>query len=276
MGGAGGGGKAPPEGVVVNGIGAAYDRAGKAWHTGPEHAYERLAAALLDHAPCSLAGARVLDVGAGTGVAGQVALRRGAGRAVASDLAAGMLRQRAPGIAAVVADAQVLPFTDDSFDLVVAAFSLGHLPDPSRALLEARRVAPSLVASAFAPSWAHPAKPAVDGAMAAYGFTPPDWYADMKAHESRVEDPDALACLAEGAGYPSVRVVEVDVRTGITTAAQMVDWRWGMAHLAPFLAALPPADRARARADAEAAVTGMDPVVVPMLALSASRSPTTS
>ena len=152
---------------------------------------------------------------------------------------------------------------------MVAAFSLGHLPDPALGLREARRVATTAVASAFDPSWGHPAKGAVDEAMADFGFRTPDWYAELQTHEADVEDPDLLADLARRAGYDRVEVARVDVETGVAAPEAMVDWRWGMAHLAPFVASLDPDRRRQAREQAEAAVTGLPPVVVPMLVLAA-------
>jgi ubiquinone/menaquinone biosynthesis C-methylase UbiE len=253
----------------VNGIAAAYDASGSAWRSGPERVYERLADALLDHAPLDLVGARVLDIGAGTGVASRVALRRGAAEVVATDVAAGMLAHCDEGITRVVADAHTLPFPDARFDLAVAAFSLGHLHDPAMALRETRRVAGTLAASAFDPSWSHPAKAAVDEAMAGHGFVMPQWYVDLKSTESLVEDPARLARLARSAGYPDVTVSRLDVDAGLNDPAAVVDWRWGMAHLAPFVATLATDIRARARRDAESAVVGLSPVVVPMLALTA-------
>lgn len=250
-------------------IATAYDASSTAWRTGPERVYERLAEALLAPEP-GLEGARVLDVGAGTGVAGRVARRHGAALVVALDIAGGMLGQRDAGTPAVVGDAQRLPFGAGCFDLVVAAFSLGHLPDPAAAVVEARRVAPVLAASAFDSSWGHPAKAAVDEAMAAFGFRVPGWYVALQEHENLVEDPDALAELAETAGYAEVEVVRVDVETGLSDPTAMVDWRWGMAHLAPFVATLASDVRDRARAAALAAVVGLPPVVVPMLVLRAS------
>ena len=69
-------------------------RGPKAWADGPASVYGRLAATMLEHAPAPVAGADVLDVGAGTAVACDAALANGARRAVATDLAEQMLRRR--------------------------------------------------------------------------------------------------------------------------------------------------------------------------------------
>jgi ubiquinone/menaquinone biosynthesis C-methylase UbiE len=89
---------------------------------------------------------RVLDVGCGAGSwHPRIA---GAGAAVVGvDLMAGMLREaRAadaaldPRPALVQADAQALPFPVMSFDRILCAGVLYHVPDCERALLEMRRV----------------------------------------------------------------------------------------------------------------------------------------
>jgi ubiquinone/menaquinone biosynthesis C-methylase UbiE len=249
----------------------AYDGAALGWHDGPERVYARLADALVAASPVALNGARVLDVGAGTAVAASAALRGGAASAVASDLAAGMLRHRDRRIAAVVADIARLPFPDAHFDLVTAAFCLGHLPDPVAGMAELRRVGNAVVASAFVPGWTHPAKEAVDAVMAEVGFVVPPWYRQVKDEtEPAVNDAAALIDLAHGAGFGSAAVQVFEVDSGLETPADVVAWRLGMAHLAPFVAGLPVdvLDAARARAEAVVAQTG--PVVIPILALSAS------
>jgi ubiquinone/menaquinone biosynthesis C-methylase UbiE len=248
---------------------AAYDVAAAAWDDGPGRLYRAMADALLDTASVPLEGARVLDVGAGTGLAGTVALERGAAAVVATDRAPGMLRHNAAGREVVVADAYALPFPDDSFELVVAAFLINHLDEPGRGLAEFRRVAPAVATSSFDQSWDHPAKTVVDEVMAEAGFEAPGWYSEIKATNEQVSDPKALAALAERAGYAQVDVVRVDVPTGVDGPAAMVAWRWGMAHLAPYVASLDERTRAELRARAETAVAGLPPVVVPMLALSA-------
>ena len=252
-------------------VGDAYDRSAAAWHRGPEAVYARLADALLSTSSVAIGGARVLDVGAGTAVAGRAAMERGAAAVVATDIAAGMLRQRDRRVAAVAAEAGRLPFGDASFDLATAAFCLGHLPDPGAALVDMRRVCGAVVASAFAPGPGHPAKATVDAVMAEEGFRVPEWYQRLKdGTEPAVEDPVALRRLADDAGFEHVAVERLEVDAGLDSAAAIVEWRWGMAHLAPFVATLPDDVRARARSRAEDAVAGMAPVVISMLALAAS------
>ena len=150
------------------------------WAGGPEQVYTPLARALVGAAPLPVAGGRVLDLGAGTGVAGRAALAAGADRVVAADLAVAMLRRAGPAQHPVAADAAALPFRDQAFDLVVAAFCLNHLSRPGAALREVRRVGRGFAASTFAPGWTHPAKLAVDEALRPFGFQPPAWYPSLQ------------------------------------------------------------------------------------------------
>ena len=248
----------------------AYDHGADSWRRGPEAVYARLADALVATAPVPLVGARVLDVGAGTATAARAALARGAEAAVATDLAAQMLQSRPAGMPAVVADIIRLPFADRSFDLVTAAFCLGHLDDPAEGLREIRRVGAAVVASAFPPGEPHPAKVAIDEALDGLGYRVPEWYRHQKeVLEPRVDDPGALHRLAQEAGFGSVTVRRLDVDTGLDTAEAAVAWRLGMAQLAPFVASLSPGALVRARAAAAEAVAPHVPVVLPILALSA-------
>ena len=71
----------------------AYDRSAGAWASGPQRVYTRLAETLVDAAPVPVHGGRVLDLGAGTGVASRAASAAGAAQVVAVDNAVGMLRR---------------------------------------------------------------------------------------------------------------------------------------------------------------------------------------
>jgi ubiquinone/menaquinone biosynthesis C-methylase UbiE len=92
--------------------------------------------------------ARSLEIGAGTGYFSLNLLQAGAvGDATCTDISPGMLRALADNAArlgldvtAVRADAESLPFADESFDLVVGHAVLHHLPDLQKAFGEFHRV----------------------------------------------------------------------------------------------------------------------------------------
>jgi ubiquinone/menaquinone biosynthesis C-methylase UbiE len=281
----------PGVGSLTRGVRAAYDAAADDWAAGPEQMYGPLASALVDAAGAAvrltgtaaavrlaataaaagpLAGCVVLDLGAGTGVAGRAALAAGARRVVSADLAAGMLAHCGAALHPVAADAAALPFLDGSFDVVIAAFSLSHLPSIAVGLAEIRRVGRLAAASSFTPGWTHPAKVAVDEALRAFGYLAPAWYAALKDEtEPQSADQALMAGLAAAAGFTDLRFSTVTVPTGIRTAAQLASWRLGMAHVAPFVRALEPDRRAGLRMAAERAVAdaGCGPLTVPILVL---------
>lgn len=245
-------------GVNSHPIRVAYDASVGAWAHGPAAVYDRLAEALVAASPISLIGAYVLDIGAGTGAASRAALAAGA-RIVAADLALGMLRHdRARRPAAAVADAVLLPFRNGAFDAALAAFSYNHVPDPERAFAEARRVirpGGAVLASTFARGADHPAKALVEAAAARFGYARPSWYVQFKhVADQRLGDPTAFAATAVEAGLTQVVVRTAAIDVGIDTAAQLVAWRLGMAHTAPFVATLDPTTRRRLFAEAVAAV----------------------
>src|SRR5208282_4388453 len=220
---------------------------------------------LVAAAPVSLAGRLVLDLGAGAGVAGRAALAAGARRVVAVDLSEGMLR-RADGGRPVAADAVALPFRDGSFDLVLAAFCLNHLGSLAAGLAEARRVGAAIAASMFAPGWTHPAKDAVDDAVRSFGYRPPAWHTALQPG-SRASDLKVVARCAAAAGFTRVQAHTAAVPTGLATPAELVSWRLGMAHLAPFMRSLDAPGRAAVRRAAEQAVAAAAGPTMPLVHL---------
>jgi SAM-dependent methyltransferase len=90
----------------------------------------------LDGAP----GRRLLDVGGGTGNYALALSREGWDPVVADTSAEMLARAAAKGLRTVRADAQRLPFEDESFDAVTMISMLHHVDHPDAALDEARRV----------------------------------------------------------------------------------------------------------------------------------------
>jgi SAM-dependent methyltransferase len=113
-------------------------------------------------------GERLLDLGCGGGRHAFEAYRRGA-RVVAADLDGGELagvsgmlaamreegEAQPPGAArAIRCDATNLPFGNDSFDKVIAAEIMEHVPNDWRAMAEVARVLrPGGVAAVTVPAW---------------------------------------------------------------------------------------------------------------------------
>lgn len=101
------------------------------------------------------ANARWLDVGCGTGAFTQLVLERCFPKELFAvdpvpeqiDYASHRLAKR---ITFQVADAQSLPFVDNSFDIIASALVLNFIPDRIRALAEMRRVArPAGIVAAY-------------------------------------------------------------------------------------------------------------------------------
>jgi SAM-dependent methyltransferase len=226
-------------------LGAAYSAGASSWAGGPALVYGRLAEVLVAFCPVPLAGRLVLDLGTGTGLASQAAGAVGA-HLLAADLALGMLQHdRARRPAAVVADALCLPFADGAFDVVLAAFALNHLDDPSAGVREAGRVGRTLLASTYAADDDHPAKAAVEVALAEAGWKPPEWYPRLKASMAAWGTVEGATEAVERGGLRPLLVERHEVPFPELGPADMVAWRLGLAQCAGFVAALDPAARDR-------------------------------
>lgn len=176
---------------------------------------------------------RSLEIGSGTGYFTLNMMRAGLiGSATCTDISAGMLATLKSNaerldldVDTAVADAERLPFADESFDLVLGHAVLHHIPDLSRAFSEFHRVlrpggtvlfagepsrygdrlatVPKRLAGAVAPVWrraisARPAPPAEGGAPEASleGFV------DVHAFA-----PSELYGFAQSADFQRVRVI---------------------------------------------------------------------
>ncbi len=85
---------------------------------------------------------KVLDIGAGTGRL-SLQLAKGGAQVMALDVSEKMLelvKRKNHKVQTTVADAENLPFENNSFDVVTAAFLIVHLKDPARFFDEVYRI----------------------------------------------------------------------------------------------------------------------------------------
>ncbi|WP_167357451.1 class I SAM-dependent methyltransferase [Streptomyces cellostaticus] len=153
-------------------------------------------------------GARVLDVGTGTGSAAAAACERGA-KVTAVDAEPGMVARAAraaPGADVRLAALPRLPFADDEFDAVVGNFVLNHVGRPREALKELRRVTRPGGRMAFT-VWAVPAaagQALLGRAVQAAGVTRPAHLPALVPEEDFPRTEQGFAALLGDAGLRDV------------------------------------------------------------------------
>jgi SAM-dependent methyltransferase len=260
---------------VKGDLAAAYEGTARAWAAGPSRLYDRLAEEVVSAYTDPIIDQHVLDIGAGTGAVSRAVIRRG-GRATAVDAAEDMVaHMRAHGLDAVTGDLLSLPFDSAAFDGAIAAFSVSHTDDPVRALREARRVVRRdgmVVVGIHAASSASSHKDIVDGVAGRFGFVHPSWHDRLKQElEPLTNTPAALEACASRAGLADVVISEREVDTGISTPADIVASRLGMAHMAPFMESLEASRRHELIAAATAAVSRDPQPLRPVVLIMSSR-----
>jgi ubiquinone/menaquinone biosynthesis C-methylase UbiE len=174
--------------------------------------YERLWApglremgrALLDR--LDLAGVRsVLDAGTGVGaLLGDISDRAQGAMVVGTDRAEGMVALAPRRFPLAVADATLLPFGTDSFDLVTMIFMLFHLPHPVDGLEEARRVlrpGGRVASTTWADEEAWPAMEVWSEEMDRHGADAPEGLHSL--HEF-VDTPEKMTMHLHDAGFSEV------------------------------------------------------------------------
>jgi SAM-dependent methyltransferase len=226
-----------------------YANAAAGWASGAVRVYGPLAAELVGCSPHPLAGRRVLDAGAGTGL-GSAALAQ----PIAVDHSHAMLawdrRRRPPALAG---DLSRLPLRDRTVDDALAAFVLNHLARPAaglRELLRVTRPGGAILASSYATTSGSPARDALDEELRRRGFVPPGWYLDVKAVAvPQVGSAEAMRRVAAAAGLVDPQVAERAVDVGVDHAADLVDYRLGQAQHTGWLASLPAGRRAALRSE---------------------------
>jgi len=201
-------------------------------------------------------GLRWIDIGCGNGAFTELIVERCAPAAIDSvDPSEGQLAFARTRPAARVAtfrqgDAMALPFADASFDSAVMALVIFFVPQPARGVAEMARVTkPGGLVSAYA--WdvvggGLPFQPII-AEMRAMGMTPP---LPPSFEASRIE---ALRDLWKGAGFEDVETREIVVRR---TFEDFDDY-WAtdmLANIGKAVAAMPPADAKRLKAQVRARV----------------------
>ncbi len=223
----------------------------------------RMTGALLD-AAAARPGERVLDVGCGPGHLCAAAAERGL-VATGVDLAAGMVQRAArsyPEIAFHQADAEDLPFADASFDAVVGAFVVNHLPRPERGAAELRRVLRPRGRLVLA-MWDAPERVALFGLLEeAMRRARVDTAAALPAGPAahRFADPAELRSLLAGAGFEAIELHEHEFAHEVRDAGEL--WEGiatGSVRTAAQLRALTAEDRARVRGELERALEARGP-----------------
>jgi ubiquinone/menaquinone biosynthesis C-methylase UbiE len=180
---------------------------------------------------------RALEIGAGTGYFTINLLREGViERATATDISPGMLArldatadELGLEVETARADAEALPFEDESFDLVFGHAVLHHVPDLAAAMAEFRRVlspggtfafmgepsrhgdrlaiAPKRVGAVATPVWRRlvGAEPRVHAPPQDDAERDGSWELERLV-DAHTFSPDELAGFARAAGFESVRV----------------------------------------------------------------------
>jgi SAM-dependent methyltransferase len=151
---------------------------------------------------------RALDIGTGVGLLLPDIQKKYRHAAVCGvDRSAGMLALAASGASVAVADAGSLGIRSDSFDLVVMAFVLFHLPDPGAGLSEARRVLKAggvLGMTTWAGDLESPAVKVWNEELDAHGAVPGESLGRI-AHHDLMDSPEKVLGLLDSAGFVSAR-----------------------------------------------------------------------
>jgi SAM-dependent methyltransferase len=188
-------------------------------HTGLDARHEIVAAVVAAEPR------RLLEVGCGWGELAEWLARETGAAVVAVDLSPRMVDlARARGIDARVGDVQALPFDDDGFDCVVAAWMLYHVPDLDGGVAEIARVlrpGGTLVASTNSIYHLHELRELVGSGRSTITFSRESGEEILQRH------------------FASVRRIDVDGRLEFATRGDVDAYVRASISMAPFADNLP-------------------------------------
>jgi ubiquinone/menaquinone biosynthesis C-methylase UbiE len=222
---------------------AGWERAAPAYRATFAHATSAFIEALLDAARVE-AGMQVLDVACGPGLIAGAAQRRGA-VAIGLDFSAAMIalaRTAHPRIRFEESDAEAMPFADRSFDVVVSNFGIHHVPDPVRALSEARRVLRPdgrIALTSWAASAENTAWQLLYEAISTHGDLQA---AKMPPSGGSLRNPEYLLRVLTAAGFAEIEARRVSGEWRFAAAGDLIHgFRRGTVRTAALIAAQPTA-----------------------------------
>jgi SAM-dependent methyltransferase len=169
---------------------------------------------------------KLLDVACGSGYMAAMAAKSGA-QVEAVDFSPNMVDEamrRFPALSFRLADAEALPFADNTFDAVVIGFGVHHFPFPLRALAEAHRVLRTggrLGFTVWAPIDEHPMQKLVVDAVREVGNPAA---ALPTAPAGAVCDIETCLGLLRDSGFvlPPPRAQRLTARASIESARQLI------------------------------------------------------
>ena len=208
--------------AVFDSVAGRYDVMNDLMSAGVHRLWKRFALSLTGLRP----GARVLDVAGGTGDLA-VGLARQVGKSgtvVLTDINAAMLeagrdrlidRGLVGNVLYAQADAERLPFADESFDCVTIGFGLRNITDKPRALAAMRRVL-KCGGQLLVLEFSKPTSPALESLYDAYSFRvlpalgrivagDADSYRYLAESIRRHPDQETLLAMMQGAGLEDCR-----------------------------------------------------------------------
>jgi hypothetical protein len=130
------------------------------------------------------------------------------------------------------------------------------------------------IAAVFGAAPANASKDVIQEVASLHGFEPPAWYVHLKTRTEQLSNsPDLLRACSRAAGFDDVHVDDIVVDSEMSAAEDIVNYRLGMAHLAPFVSSLSAAQRDSLLRDAVTAVRERGEPVRPRVLIMSSRAP---